>query len=244
MCSPKRCTLPISWHCLSSGEENGALQQAKLGVTVESEEHLLPPEQFQKLNADAIIECLISGKTPSQWIDQNNGRRKSSGTDDAAIESLRSVDTSSFLLYRVRRFDALTGMSQTDHANADASRCDPLPTVERPIWPSFVGSVHSERRDDDAVDGATLDDEHRLFLLAEILLTVAYLQPRVTHKVKGKERQAIEGIFGEAIQQLQQLVDGMIERVSIPTNLTRLSDRVQVRSTHRDAGATEVQHVD
>ena len=94
-------------------DEQGGIHQAKLGVTVESEEHLLPPEQFQKLNADTIIECLISGKTPAQWFDQANGKSKSSGGNHAAIDSLRSVDTSSFLLYRVRRFGrALTGMSQ------------------------------------------------------------------------------------------------------------------------------------
>ena len=37
-------------------------RQARLGVCVESVESLLPPNEYRKLGADAIIECLMSGK--------------------------------------------------------------------------------------------------------------------------------------------------------------------------------------
>ena len=226
-------------------DDNGATQQAKLGVTVESLEHLLPPEQFQKLSAEAIIDCLISGKTPSQWFDQNNGKRKSSEGNDAAIESLRSVDTSSFLLYRVRRFGrALTGMSQRimrTLTHPDAIRYRLLKDPFGPI--SLAQSISRATENDDAGWCATLDDEHRLFLLTEILLTVAHLQSRVTRKMKGKDRRTIEGIFGVAIQQLHQLAD-TVPNDSLPGNLRDYLLRVQTLAHPINASATEVQHVD
>lgn len=227
-------------------DENGTTQQAKLGVTVESEEHLLPPEQFQKLNAEAIIECLISGKTPSQWFDQNNGKGKSSGKNDAAIESLRSVDTSSFLLYRVRRFGrALTGMSERitrTLTHPDAIRYRLLKDPFGPL--SLAKSIISTAEDEDTVWCANLDDEHRLFLLVEILLTVTHLQARVARKVRGKERKAIESIFGDTIQQLQQLAEGGAKEDSISTNLRDYIARVYTLSQSVTTSTTEVPHVD
>jgi len=233
--------LLVAWR-----DNNGELHQAKLGVTIEGEEHLLPPEQFQKLNADAIIECLISGKTPSQWYDHNEKKGKSCGANEAAVESLRSVDTSSFLLYRVRRFGrALTGMSQRimrtlTHPDAIRYRL-----VKDPFGPiSLAKSVSRANEDDDKGWCATLDDEHRLFLLTEILLTVAHLQSRISRKVKGKERKAIEEIFGVVIQQLQQLADSITNDDSLPGNLCDYLTRVRTLAQPNAPRATEVKHVD
>lgn len=225
-------------------DDSGELQQAKLGVTVESEEHLLPPEQFQKLNADAIIECLISGKTPSQWVDGGIGKGKSSGGNDAAIESLRSVNTSSFLLYRVRQFGrALTGMAQR------ILRTIPIPDAIRyrllkdPFGPiSLAQSITRANEEDDSGWWANLDQEHRLFLLAEIQLTVVHLQSRIARKSRGKERKAIEDIFGVAIQQLQQFSDGITTEGSLPENLRDYLTRVQTLA-QPTGDAMEVTHV-
>jgi len=233
--------LLVAWH-----DDKGEQQQAKLGVTVESEEHLLPPEQFQKLNADAIIECLISGKTPSQWYDSKHGKGKSSGGNDAAIESLRSVDTSSFLLYRVRRFGrALTGMSQRivrTLVHPDAIRYRLLKDPFGPV--SLAKSIAVSNDDEEGGWCATLDDEHRLFLLAEILLTVVHVQPRITRKVKGKERTVITSIFGTAIQELQQLANGVTTGESIPGNLRDYLARVHAIVEPDDSRVKEVQGVD
>lgn len=227
-------------------DSDGELRQAKLGVAIEGDEHLLPPEQFQKLTADAIIECLISGKTPSQWIEGNNGRGKSSRRSDAAIESLRAVDTSSFLLYRVRRFGrALTGMSQRilrTIPHQDAIRYRLLKDPFGPI--SLAQSITQSGEDDNAGWCATLDNEHRLFLLAEVLLTVVHLQPRVSRKARGKERKAIDAIFGVAIQDLQECADGVTTDAPLPENLRDYLTRVRTLAKVSDGDATEVQHVD
>jgi hypothetical protein len=227
-------------------DNNGAMQQAKLGVTIESEDRLLPPEHPQKLNAEAIIECLISGKTPTQWFDQTTRKVRSCGNNDAAIESLRSVDTSSFLLHRVRRFGrALTGMSQRiarTLTHPDAIRYRLLKDPFGPVSLAQCIALATDRVDTGWC--AKLDSEHRLFLLAEILLTVAHLHPRVVRRMKGKERQAVEGIFRDAIKQLQRLSDSIATDDSLPMNLRDYLVRVRTlaRSTH--SSANDVQHVD
>ena len=198
--------LLVEWY-----DDVGELRQAKLGVTAEGAEHLLPPTQFQTLNADTIIECLIGGKTPSQWIDQYKDTGELSGSNDAAIESLRSVDTSSFLLYRVRRFGrALTGMSHRimrTILQPDAIRYRMLNDPFGPI--SLAHSIARATEDDDAGWCAKIDDECRLFCLVEILLTVVHLQARLTRKVKGKERKAIGDICSMAIQQSLQCAESV-----------------------------------
>ncbi|UUO07897.1 hypothetical protein M4951_06170 [Blastopirellula sp. J2-11] len=215
--------LLIDWH-----DENGAMQQAKLGVTIECADHLLPPEQFQKLTADAIIECLISGKTPPQWFDQTSRKGKSTGKNNAAIESLHAVDTTSFLLYRVRRFGrALTGMSMRITRTLAHPEAIRYRLVKDPFGPiSLARSVVTTNPSEDVDWCAKLDDEHRLFLLTEILLMVLHLQSRVAQKTRGTERKAIKCVFGETIEDLRSLAGNLAESNSIPTNLRDYFDRV------------------
>ena len=227
-------------------DDVGELQQAKLGVTAEGDEHLLPPEQFQTLNADAIIDCLISGKTPSQWVDKYIGNNQSSAENDAAAESLRSVDTSSFLLYRVRRFGrALTGMSQRitntiPHADAIRYRMLKDPFGPIPLAHSITGAA----KDHNSGWCATLDDGHRLFLIAEILLTVVHLETRLARKSKGKERKAIKDIFGVATHQLQQCAESIELRDRLPGNLLDYLARVRTLAEATTGGVTDAMHVD
>ena len=233
--------LLVEWY-----DDVGELRQAKLGVTAEGAEHLLPPTQFQTLNADTIIECLIGGKTPSQWIDQYKDTGELSGSNDAAIESLRSVDTSSFLLYRVRRFGrALTGMSHRimrTILQPDAIRYRMLNDPFGPI--SLAHSIARATEDDDAGWCAKIDDECRLFCLVEILLTVVHLQARLTRKVKGKERKAIGDICSMAIQQSLQCAESVKIDDRTPENLLDYLDRVRRLAEPPSGVGTEVTHVD
>jgi hypothetical protein len=227
-------------------DDQEGMHRAKLGVAVASTEHLLPPEHFQKLNADAIIECLISGKTPSQWFDQTNGKAKSSGNNDAAIESLRSIDTSSFLLYRVRRFGrALTGMSHR------ISRTLPHPDAIRyrlikdPFGPvSLAQSIANANEEGDTGWCGKLDVEHRLFLLAEVLLTVVHLQRRVVRNLKGKERKKIEGNFEEVIKQLRSVSESIATDSVLPMNLRDYTERVHKLAQPSVADEKGGQHAD
>lgn len=223
-------------------DHDGESQQAKLWVSIEGKDHLLPPELFLKLDADAIIECLISGKTPSQWFDQKMGKIKSRNGTNPAIE----VNTSSFLFYRVRRFGrALTGMSQRiikTNPRPDAIR---YRLLKDPFGPISLAQAIS-RLSEDGHGGwyAKLDDEHRVFLLAEILLTIVHLRPLITKKIKGKERQEIEANFDLAIQQLQQFAASVKTRDPLPKNLGDYLIRVQSLVHSSIGDATEVLHVD
>ena len=224
----------------------GELQQAKLAVSIEGEEHLLPPEQFLKLDADTIIECLVSGKSPPQWFDQINGKRKSAKSTDAAIESLRAVDTTEFLLYRVRRFGrALTAMSQRilgTILHPDAIRYRLLKDPFGPI--SLAQSLFVQPESHQKSWCARLDGEHRLFLLAEILLTVIHLQPRIARGARGKDKEVIQSVFAAAIQQLQQLADSIATDAQLPQNLRAYVAHVQSLCSQQEGSVTEVLSVD
>jgi len=221
---------------------DGESQQSKLGVSIEGEEHLLPPEQFLKLDADAIIECLLSGKTPSQWFDQKQGQIKAGGRAYPAIE----VDTSSFLFYRVRRFGrALTGMSQRIIKTAPRSDAIRYRLLKDPFGPiSLAQSISRLSKEEQGGWYSKLDGEHRVFLLAEILLTIVHLRSRITRKVKGKEHEEIEAIFEVAIQQLQQNTESATVNDPLPKNLRDYLSRVQSLARSDGADPKEVLRVD
>ena len=93
--------------------EDGAFQSATLPVHIENGDDLLPPEEFRSLTADGILECLLSGRDPAEWVEAMERRQASGGTPSAAraFDSLRAVDTSSYVLYRTRRLGtALTAL--------------------------------------------------------------------------------------------------------------------------------------
>jgi hypothetical protein len=91
---------------------------------------------------------------------------------------------------------------------------------------------------------ATLDSEHRVFLLAEILLTIVHLRSHITIKVKGKERQEIEDSFGVAIQQLRQIAETVVTKDPLPKNLSDYLTRVQLLAHSASGDVTEALHVD
>ena len=241
------CTLPDSMrsaHIVAIvvrwKNKDGKIHSAKTAVAVESEEHLLPPEEFRKLSADAIIECLISGKTPSQWIEgRTNG--KSSGQDKAALESLRAVDTSSFLLYRIRRFArALTGMSHR------ITKTIPLPdAVQYRLMKDPFGPISLARTicniDTDVTGGwwESLENSHRAFLVAEIQLMVIHIEKHLVRQTKGKDRRQIKDLFSNSVAQLQQLLDEVTGSESLPENLQKYVNQIQQLAPSVAASAKE-----
>lgn len=209
--------LTIDW------SDSEGQHSAKLGVCAESRESLLPPGEFRELGADAILECLISGKSPAQWFDQQQRAAGRAIKNSVGLESLRAVDTSGYLLYRVRRFGrALAAMSKRigdtpQRADAIAYRLlkdpfGPVPLAEKILHESKRAEV--DRR---------LEVDHCVFLLAELLRTVGLLHVQLC-KDKGtrsKQRHAIADQFQEARRRLIALIDG--ERASsavpLPDNL-------------------------
>ena len=95
--------LRITWR-----DETGAVRDGLMPVHVEAAEDLLPPEEFWSLSASGIVECLLSGREPAEWVALLEGRQSGdqavSGSRD--FDSLRAVDTTSYMLYRTRRLGA------------------------------------------------------------------------------------------------------------------------------------------
>jgi len=94
--------LRIMWR-----DESGAMQSGILPVHVEASEDLLPPEEFRSLTASGIVECLLSGRDPAEWVailHQRQSREQASSPRE--LDSLRAVDTSGYMLYRTRRLGA------------------------------------------------------------------------------------------------------------------------------------------
>jgi hypothetical protein len=222
-------------------DPEGQRRQARLGVGAESMESLLPPTEYRKLGADAIIECLMSGKSPSQWYDQQQNAIVRGSRNDAAIESLRSVDTSGYLLYRVRRFgQAITGMCER------ISRTVPHPAAIRyrllrdPFGPVSLATTLLSM-DAGKVQGwcTQLEREHRVFLLTEILLAVSHLRPRFYKQAaRGKGRKEVMAQFDEAEKQLAEAIDKESAGDGLPANLRAYVEAVRSRTSQQSSTLT------
>ena len=229
--------LVVQW-----SESDDQTRQARLGVCVESPESLLPPSEYLKLGADAIIECLISGKSPSQWYDQHQNAIGGGSKNDAAIESLRAVDTAGYLLYRVRRFGrALRGMCDR------ISRTLPQPNAIRyrllkdPFGPlSLAKTIVATKDGEKNIWCAHLDVEHRAFLLTEILLAVSYLKQQFYKTSSGKERKQLMTRFDEAEKQLSELLDNEAHQYGggLPANLKTYVESVRGRVSQQCISST------
>ena len=75
-------------------DDEGVMQSATLPVHVESKEHLLPPMEFRSAcRPGSIVDCLLSGREPAEWVEAL-GRREGGGRETAGpgSNSLRAVD--------------------------------------------------------------------------------------------------------------------------------------------------------
>ena len=223
-------------------DSEGQPRQARLGVCAESVESLLPPSEYRKLGADAIIECLMSGKSPSQWYDQQQNGAARGSKNDAAIESLRAVDTSGYLLYRVRRFGrAITGMCDR------ITRTVPHPAAIRyrllrdPFGPvSLATTLLSANGGETKNWCAQLESEHRVFLLTELLLAVSHLRRRFYKATRGKDRKQLMAQFDEAERQLAEALDKESHGNGdgLPANLSTYVEAVRSRSSQQSSTLT------
>ena len=217
----------------------GQIQQARLGVCVENREDMPAPIEYRKLSANAIIECLMSGRSPADWVDhQRRGRRGSS--NEAAIESLRAVDTSGYLLYRVRQFArALTGMGERILGTVPHPEAIRYRLLQDPFGPVSLATSLLEPGDGEAQNWcARLETEHRVFLLTEILLAVHHLRLRFSKGTRGKERTQLMTPFEVAESRLVGLLDEHVSGSSdwLPGNLKGYVEAVRSRLRRPVAG--------
>lgn len=185
----------------------GAFHQARLIVSIASKNDLVASEQFRAFGVDAMIDCLVHGRSLAEWQErQANKKALGSGLSEA-LDSLRAVDTSGYLLYQVRRFGrAMSGLCER------LERVVLLPTAVRyrlfndPLGPIALAEALTKGRGVNSGSLATLSDEHRLFLLAELLLSVAHTSRRQLKQADKKSRKWLKELIREAIGTLASQV--------------------------------------
>lgn len=206
---------------------------ARFGVCAESPESLLPPSEFRELGADAIIECLISGKSPAQWYDLQQRKSRRKLQDLATVQSLRAVDTSGYLLYRVRRFGrALTAMRERIRGTSPRPDAVAYRLLQDPFGPVALAKRLAEANQPDVTRAdAHLTAEQRVFLLAELLLVVGRLRMYFHKITRGNDRKRIAEPFQEAERRLMDLIGG--ERSGATANLPdNLADYIEAVQDH------------
>lgn len=169
--------LRVNWTTPDGGNESGLLS-----VQVSKVEDLLPPDEFTSLRVDSIIACLVSGRDPAEWVEaQENQKPLLSQSSDAAVESLRAVDTSGYALYRIRLLGrALASLGERILKTVPTREAMTYRLVQDPLGPkSLIEALFKE------LESATQEQKHPrdfpeiLFTLSEIALTVAHTGQKV-----------------------------------------------------------------
>ena len=204
--------LRITWR-----EETGSVKSGLMPVHVEATEDLLPPEEFRSLSASGIVECLLSGREPAEWVALLEGRQSGDreGSGSREFDSLRAVDTSSYMLYRTRRLGAaLTAQGErllrtvrTREAMIYRLRQDPLGPcmlADALIYESEASAPNSGNH---AGDGSVL-----LFSLAEISLMLAHVARRLTEV-------RLRPLFQETVEEIDRMSDERAKRAAPSANL-------------------------
>jgi hypothetical protein len=218
------------------------LRQARLVVSIVSKDDLVASEQFRDFGVDAMIDCLVHGRTLADWQErQTNKKALGSGLSEA-LDSLRAVDTSGYLLYQVRRFGrAMSGLCER------LERVVLLPTAVRyrlfkdPLGPIALAEALTKGQGN-AGSLAALSDEHRLFLLAELLLSVAHTSRRLLSQADKKSRKWLKELVREAIGTLAAHVSSRKASLgdSLPENMSAYATAALTEAS--DLHSTEVSH--
>lgn len=211
--------LRVSWT-----DKDAERQEAFLAVAVEDRDtDLLPPEEFRGLSVDGIIECLLSGRTPAEWIEKQDAWRKQNTSTNVAIESLRAVDTSNYVLYRVRRFgralaamaDRIARTSPTPDAIRYRLLRDPLGPVHLAETLSSGGNGHEGGHPSGGETG------YQLYVLAEMLLSVGYVGKQVRRSC-GRDGKWAMPLFQEARERIRAVIQRIREQSGpLPDDLSR-----------------------
>lgn len=203
-------------------DDEAVSRQARLIVSITSKDDLVPSAQFRAFGVDAMIDCLVHGRTLAEWQDRQANKRTSGNGLGEALDSLRAVDTSGYLLYQVRRFGrAMAGLCDR------LERVALLPTAVRyrlfkdPLGPIALAEALTTGQQNTAGSLAALSDEHRLFLLAELLLSVAHSSRRLLKQADKKSRKWLKELIREAIGLLATHVSTRKDslRDTLPANM-------------------------
>lgn len=203
--------------------DEGQSQQARLVVSILSKDDLVGSDLFTAFGVDAMIDCLVHGRTLADWQERLTNQKALVSELGAALDSLRAVDTSEYLLYQVRRFGrAMSGLSER------LERVVPLPTAVRyrlfkdPLGPIALAEALTKDPGGSRGSLASLSDEHRLFLLAELLLAVAHTSRRLLKRADRKSRKWLKELVQEALSLLAVQVSTRVAALEddLPRNMS------------------------
>ena len=161
--------LRVDWMDRESGQST-----ALMLVQVESRDQLLPPEEFRSLSADTIIQCLLAGMDPAEWLDrQHHGKAQSSSGEG---DSLKAIDTDGYLLYRTRRFgQALATIGEKIRRTVRTRDAIAYRLCQDPLGPLQLARTLVEEWETLGTSNDSLASRSALlFSLAETKLMLAY----------------------------------------------------------------------
>lgn len=208
--------LHVAWE-----DNDGARHDGLLAVSVEDREaDLLPPEEFRGLTADSIIECLLSGKEPCEVFGREDDRRARGKPRQQPYDPLRDIDTSTYLLYRVRRFGrALAAMAERVGKTAPTPDAIRYRLLRDPLGPVNLAVAMCSEKDGRGVEATPSELGYRLYILAEMILWLGHIARQIRRAV-GRDGKWLIPLFQEAGGKLRAIVEDAQERAgTVPEDL-------------------------
>ncbi len=215
--------LRLTWR-----EGGGDMASAILPVHVEGPDSILPPDEFRALTADSILLCLLSGLEPAEWVDAQERQRAAEARPqlDREIDSLRVIDTSGYVLYRMRRLGAaLSAMGERLEGTVATSQALNYRLRQDPLGPLMLAEALIKEWQVGQVQGApSVDPVPLLFALAEIVLTLAHAGRKHTKSV-------LRDLFARTVQDIESLGDQVVLGRAVPANLATYRAAVKREQT-------------
>ena len=211
--------LRLTWR-----DETGQSKSGLMPVNVESTESLLPPEEFRSLTAHGIVECLLSGREPAEWVALRENRQNGPASNSRAFDSLHAVDTSGYTLFRTRRLGAaLTAQGERLLKTVRTREAVSYRLRQDPLGPRMLAEALIRESEDAGTDkGDEGAASLLLFSLAEICLMLAHVSRRL-----GEAR--FRPLFEETIREIEKMGDARVERAAPSPNLFRYLASVRTR---------------
>lgn len=225
---PESCVVSLDWNDdrpLSAVEVGwtGAIGRAWWPVNVEGSEVLPPPAELRDLTLDTLLRILTSARPLKDILrDLRRAGRTSTDADnddeDGRDDALRRVDTSGYLLQRVRRVSwALQGLS--------VRLARPHPTSASLEW-RLNGPVGA-RALVEAIRREAATEAERAFLVSEVALELSLLQP-----------QTAPGCV--SVNETRRMIRNFVDDVMACVDLSGIDDdpalQRYVQAAWRDAG--------
>lgn len=180
-------------------DDQGKEQEARLPTLVNNESELLPPETLRSLLSDDIVKCLLSGKDPIEWAEDENeddeqpapAKRKKG---DKNHDLLKSIDTDAYVIYRTRRLGrAFAALSQRILGTLPTQTAMRHRLERDPVGPMMLARAIAA----EAADANDVGRAATLFSLAELTLALSYVALRVDPKGKLGLRPIFDGVRHE-----------------------------------------------